>query len=170
MTYFECQVDDARLTIEVARAAHGFGAVLANHGRVADLLGDGRVTGAVVADEMTGQRLEVRARAVVNAAGVWADQVTRLRRVRRTGRSGGGRLRPSKGVHLVFAPGAVQTKAALFASSAAGDGRFIFIVPWEDRVYAGTTDTPYPGELDHPAVDAVDRDYILAAVAGTSRA
>ena len=157
--YFECQVDDARLTIEVARAAHAFGARLANHARVVELLGDGRVTGAVVADETTGQRLEVRARAVVNAAGVWANRVTRL------AGSGGVRLLPSKGVHLVFAPGAVLTKAALIAPSGAGDGRFIFIVPWEDRVYAGTTDTPYPGDLDHPTVDAADRDYLLSAVA-----
>jgi glycerol-3-phosphate dehydrogenase len=170
--YFECQVDDARLTIEVARAAHGFGAVLANHARVTGLLGDGRVTGAIVADELTGQRFEVRARAVVNAAGVWADRVTRLAGSGASGvpggsgGSGGGRLRPSKGVHLVFAPGAVQTTAALVSPSGADDGRFIFIVPWEDRVYAGTTDTPYPGgDLEHPGVDAVDRDYILSAVA-----
>jgi glycerol-3-phosphate dehydrogenase len=169
--YFECQMDDARLTIEVARAAHGFGAVLANHARVTDLLGDGRVTGAVVADEMTGQRFEVRARAVVNAAGVWADRVTRLAGSHVPGSSdgsdgsGGGRLRPSKGVHLVFAPGAVQTTAALVTPSGADDGRFVFIIPWEDRVYAGTTDTAYQGDLDHPAVDALDRDYILGAVA-----
>ena len=65
----------------------------------------------------------------------------------------------------MFAPGAVRTTAALVAPSAAGDGRYIFIVPWEDRVYAGTTDTPHAGDLDHPAVDAADRDYILAAVA-----
>ena len=162
--YFECQVDDARLTIEVARAAHGFGAVLANHARATDLRGDGRVTGAVVADEMTGQKFEVRARVVVNAAGVWAEQVTRLAGSGLAG-SGGARLLPSKGVHLVFAPGAVRTKAALVAPSGAGDGRFIFIVPWEDRVYAGTTDTPYTGDLDHPAVDAADRDYLLSAVA-----
>ena len=76
--YFECQVDDARLTIEVARMAQASGALLANHARVEELRGDGRVTGAVVADEMTGQRFEVRARAVVNAAGVWAERVTRL--------------------------------------------------------------------------------------------
>ena len=75
------------------------------------------------------------------------------------------RLLPSKGVHLVFAPGAVRTTAALVAPSGAGDRRYIFIVPWEDRVYAGTTDTPYAGDLDHPAVDAADRDYILSAVA-----
>ena len=129
---------------------------------MAGLLGDGRVTGAAVVDEMTGQRFEVRARAVVNAAGVWADRVTAAGRRRSRPAS---RLLPSKGVHLVFAPGAVRTTAALVAPSAAHDGRFIFIVPWEDRVYAGTTDTPYEGDLDHPAVDDADRDYILAAVA-----
>ena len=187
--YFECQVDDARLTIEVARAAQAAGARLANHARVIELLGDGRVAGAIVADEMTGQRFEVRARAVVNAAGVWADQVTRLAGARLAGAglagaglagaglagaglagaglagAGGVRLLPSKGVHLVFAPGAVRTTAALVAPSGADDGRYIFIVPWEDRVYAGTTDSPYTGDLDHPAVDAADRDYILSAVA-----
>ena len=154
--YFECQVDDARLTIEVARAAHARGALLANHARVTGLLGDGRVTGAAVTDETTGQRFEVRARAVVNATGVWASQVA----------GGSVRLVPSKGVHLVFAPGAVRATAALAAPSAAGDGRYIFIVPWEDRVYAGTTDTPYAGDLDRPSVDDADRDYLLAAVAG----
>ena len=177
--YFECQVDDARLTIEVARTAQAAGARLANHARVSGLLGDGRVTGAVVTDEMTGQRFEVRARAVVNAAGVWADQVTRLAGAGLAGAGlagaglagaglagvGGVRLLPSKGVHLVFAPGAIRTTAALVAPSGADDGRYIFIVPWEDRVYAGTTDSPYTGDLDHPAVDAADRDYIVSAVA-----
>jgi len=158
--YFECQTDDARLTIEVARAAQAAGAVLANHARVTGLPGDGRVTGAVVTDEMTGQGFEVRARAVVNATGIWAERVAQL-----ASRSGGVHLRPSKGVHLVFAPGAVRTTAAVAAPSAAHDGRYIFIVPWEDRVYAGTTDTPYQGDLDDPAVGAADRDYVLAAVA-----
>jgi len=165
--YFECQVDDTRLTIEVARTARAFGAVLANHARVTGLLGGDRVTGAAVTDEMTGQRFEVRARCVVNAAGVWAGRVAGLASgVPDDGSGGAVRLRPSKGVHLVFAPGAVRTTAATVAPSAAGDGRFVFIVPWEDRVYAGTTDTPYEGDLDHPAVEQADRDYILAAVGG----
>jgi len=157
--YFECQTDDARLTIEVARAAQAAGAVLANHARVTGLLGDGRVTGAAVTDEITGQGFEVRARAVVNATGIWAERVAGL-----ADGSGGVQLRPSKGVHLVFAPGAVRTTAAVAAPSAAHDGRYIFIVPWEDRVYAGTTDTPYRGDLDDPEVGEADRDYILAAV------
>jgi len=162
--YFEGQTDDARLTIEVARAAAAFGAVLANHVRASALLGGARVAGAVAADQMTGERFEIRARATVNAAGVWADQVLGLGALGVPGGLGGGRLRPSKGVHLVFAPGAVRTRAALAMPSAAGDGRFVFLIPWEDRVYAGTTDTPYSGDLDHPAVQDADRDYILAAV------
>ncbi len=159
--YFECQGDDARLTIEVARAAQGYGALLANHVRARRLLGGARVTGAAVTDEISGERFEIRAAVTVNAAGVWADQVRAL------AAAGGGqrRLVPSKGVHLVFAPGAVRTTVALFVPSAAGDGHFVFIVPWEDRVYAGTTDTAYGGDLDCPGVGEPDRGYILDTVA-----
>jgi glycerol-3-phosphate dehydrogenase len=157
--YFECQTDDARLTIEVARTAQACGAVLANHARVEGLLGGARVEGAAVVDEMTGQRFEIRARATVNAGGVWAD------RVRGLAVAGRERLVPSKGVHLVFAPGTVRTKVGVVAPSAAHDGRFVFLIPWEDRVYAGTTDTAYSGDLEDPAVDDSDRDYILSAVA-----
>ena len=160
--YFEGQTDDARLTIEVARAAQASGAVLANHARVSALLGGARVTGAVAADRITGQQFEIRAAVTVNAGGVWADQV---RGLAAAGAASGGRLQPSKGVHLVFAPGTVRTKAALAVHSAAGDGRYVFLVPWEDRVYAGTTDTPYSGDLDRPAVEDADRDYILDTVA-----
>jgi glycerol-3-phosphate dehydrogenase len=162
--YFECQTDDARLTIEVARTAHAYGAQLANHARVTALLGAGRVTGAAVTDELTGERFEVRATVVVNATGVWAAEVAALAgRAAGAGRAGTEvSLSPSKGVHLVFAPGAVRTTAAMVAPAA--DGRFVFIVPWEDRVYAGTTDTPYDGDLSQPEVTDADRDYILSAV------
>jgi glycerol-3-phosphate dehydrogenase len=171
--YFECQGDDARLTIEVARAAQGFGALLANHVRAERLLGAGRVTGAGVTDEVTGEQFEIQAAVTVNAGGVWADQIQAMAAGSAATADTGGataaardrRLIPSKGVHLVFAPGAVRTKVALFVPSAAGDGHFIFVVPWEDRVYAGTTDTPYSGDLNKPAVGDADRDYILATVA-----
>jgi len=157
--YFECQTDDARLTIEVARTAQAFGAALANHARAVELLGGARVTGAAVVDELTGQSFEIRARAVVNAGGVWAD------RVRGLAVPGPDRLVPSKGVHLVFAPGAVRTKVGLIIQSAARDGRYVFVIPWEDRAYAGTTDTLYSGDLDDPEADGADQDYILSAVA-----
>ena len=167
--YFECRTDDARLTIEVARTAQAFGAVLANHARAEGFLGGARITGATVADQVTGQRFDIRAGVTVNATGIWADRVVGLVAAGVTGFPGaaarGERLLPSKGVHLVFAPGAVRTRAAVVLRSAAGDGRIVFLVPWEDRVYAGTTDTPYSGDLDHPLVDDSDRDYILSAVA-----
>jgi glycerol-3-phosphate dehydrogenase len=135
--------------------------VLVNHVRVTGLLGGARVTGAAVVDEITGQRLEIRARATVNAGGVWAGRILGLA----GDPAGGPRLVPSKGIHLVFAPGAVRASAAVALPSASGDRRFVFLVPWEDRVYAGTTDTAYSGDLDRPPVDDTDRDYILAAVA-----
>jgi len=167
--YFECRTDDARLTIEVARTAQAFGAVLANYARAEGFLGGARVTGATVADQVTGQRFDIRAGVTVNATGIWADRVVGLAATGVTALPGaagrGERLLPSKGVHLVFAPGAVRTRAAVVLRSVTGDGRFIFLVPWEDRVYAGTTDTPYFGDLDHPLVDDSDRDYILSAVA-----
>jgi glycerol-3-phosphate dehydrogenase len=157
--YFECQTDDARLTVEVARTAQSLGAVLANYAEVTSFLGGAAVERATVTDKLTGERLEVRASVTVNATGVWADQVRGL------AAGGVSRLRPSKGVHLVFAPGTIEASAAFVIPSAAGDRRSVFLVPWEDRVYAGTTDTPYDGDLDDPPVEQADRDYILAAVA-----
>ena len=129
----------------MARAAQGFGALLANHVRAERLLGETRVTGAGVSDEITGERFEIRAAVTVNAAGVWADKIRALtadgapadHTAPAVAAGGEKRLIPSKGVHLVFAPGAVRTKVALFVPSAAGDGHFIFIVPWEDRVLRG---------------------------------
>ena len=167
--YFECRTDDARLTIEVARAAQACGAVLANHAQVEGFLGGARVAGASVVDQVSGQRFDIRAGTTVNATGIWADRVVGLS-VPDLAAAGGAaagreRLQPSKGVHLVFGPGAVRTRAGVVLPSVAGDGRYIFLVPWEDRVYAGTTDTPYSGDLDHPAVDEADRDYIVSAVA-----
>jgi glycerol-3-phosphate dehydrogenase len=156
--YFECRTDDARLTLEVARAAQAAGAMLANHAEAVGVTGDGRVSGAKILDRLTGESLEVRAKIVVNAAGVWADLVQAM------ATDAPRRLRPSKGVHLVFRPGAIETSVALVVPTAAGDGRFIFLVPWGGRVYAGTTDTPHVGGLDEPAVTAADQDYVLGAV------
>jgi glycerol-3-phosphate dehydrogenase len=157
--YYECGSDDARLTLEVARAAHGHGAVMANHAEVEGFLGQGRVRGARVTDRVSGEQFEVRARVTVNAGGIWADRVQSLATDTPV------RLTPSKGVHLVFRPGAIRTHVGLVIPSGAGDRRFVFLIPSDGRVYAGTTDTVYEGELDEPPVTDGDRDYILAALA-----
>lgn len=159
VVYHECRTDDARLTLEIARVAHGFGALIANHAEVTALLGHGRVAGAVVADRMSGERLEVRAPITVNAAGVWADRIQSM------GTEAPNHLRPSKGVHVVFRPGAVTTRVAVVVPSVTNDGRFVFGVPWEGRIYAGTTDTDYHGDLDDPVATDTDIDYVVQAMA-----
>ncbi len=157
--YWECRTDDARLTLEAVREAKRHGALVANHAEVVSLVGQGRVDGALVLDHLTGERLDVRARITVNATGVWADAVHGM------AADVTPMLRPSKGVHLVFRPGAVDTRTALFVPSGADDRRFVFVIPWGDRVYAGTTDTEHRGGLDDPPVTDADLDYVLQAVA-----
>jgi glycerol-3-phosphate dehydrogenase len=159
LVYHECTTDDARLTLEVARAAAAHGALVANHARVEALLGEGRVAGARVRDELTGETLEIRARTTVNATGVWAEALQSLATTEPR------RHVTSKGVHLVFRPGAVRARAGALVPSSDDDGRFVFVLPWEGRYYAGTTDTAYDGDLDDPAVDDTDAQYVLAAVA-----
>ena len=158
LLYHECRTDDARLTLEVARTASSLGALVANHAEVTALLGDGRVRGARVVDGMTGESADIRARITVNATGVWAEQIHSL------ATSAAVPLRPSKGIHLVFREGAVGARAGVILPSAEHDRRLIFLIPWEGRVYAGTTDTEYTGGLTDPPVTDEDRDYILAAV------
>jgi len=120
------------------------------------------LTGAAVTDEMTGQAFEVRARTVVNATGIWAERVAEL-----AGGPAAWHLRPSKGVHLVFAPGTVRTTAAVVAPSAARDGRYIFIVPWEDTGSTPARPTPRTRATWTPRRSATPTGTtILAAVAG----
>jgi len=161
VVYFECRTDDVRLTVEVAREAKRTGALMANHAAVEALMegGGGRVRGARVVDGITGERFEVRARLTVNAAGIWAEQVQGM------AMAGPRLLHPSKGVHLVFRPGAIRTRVGVSVPSLTHDRRFVFVVPWGDRVYAGTTDTAYQGDLDDPKVTEEDRDYVVGALA-----
>ena len=112
----------------------------------------------MVHDEVAGSSLEVRARVVVNATGVWAAGVQAMGRGRPT------RLAPSKGVHLVLERRRLPVRAAVVIPSAAGDGRLLFVIPWDERVIVGTTDTPYEGPLDDPVVEDADVDVLLASV------
>jgi glycerol-3-phosphate dehydrogenase len=159
LTYLECRTDDARLTLAVIRTARAYGALVANHAAVSALITDvaGRVTGARVDDGLTSARLDVRAKVTVNATGVWSDLIRAL------GCEAPEMLRPSKGVHLVLRPGAIATTVAV--ALRASDGRPVFVLPWHDRTYIGTSDTPYEGDLDEPTVRAEDTHYLLEAVA-----
>jgi glycerol-3-phosphate dehydrogenase len=111
------------------------------------------VRGAVLEDGTT-----VWARVVVNATGVWADHIQRL-----DGSAEPVHIRPAKGVHVTVPRAKVPADIAVVLN-VPGDRRSIFVVPWGDRVYLGTTDTDYDGPIENPVCTAEDVEYILRAV------
>jgi glycerol-3-phosphate dehydrogenase len=153
--YYDAQVDDARLTLAIARtAALHHGAVIVNHAPVTALRKDdeGRVTGAWVGTK-EGQ-LEIRARTVVSAAGVWADELGAF-----NGKPG-PTIRPARGVHVVVPRQLLKNDVAVILP-VPGRLSTVFAVPWGDFTYVGTTDTDYEGDLDRPYCTADDVSYLL---------
>jgi len=137
IVYTDCQFDDARLAMTLARTVVDLGATALNYTPVIEFLKNGgRIAGVLARDDETGESFQVAARAVINASGVYADE---LRRLDEPGAS--PMLSPSQGAHLVldrsFLPGAT----ALMVPKT-DDGRVLFAIPWHDRVLVGTTDTP----------------------------
>jgi glycerol-3-phosphate dehydrogenase len=155
---WDCRTDDARLTLEIVRRAAAHGAAVANHAQVQDLTGVGFVTGAQVEDRITGSTFHVRARLTVNATGAWADRVNGL------AAPPSRRLRPSKGVHVVLERPRLPIRCAVMVPSLIRDGSLVFAIPWGPRVYAGTTDTAYHGDLDAPTVDPQDVEVVLGSL------
>jgi glycerol-3-phosphate dehydrogenase len=156
--YYDAQTDDARYTLTLARTAAAHGAVLANHAGVVALHRDatGRTTGAtVVAD---GDTIDIRARTVVNAAGVFSDEVREMDEGVHP-RS----IRPAKGIHIAVPWEKVRNDIAAIVP-VPKDHRSIFVVPWGDVTYIGTTDTDYDGPIDDPQCAPEDVRYLLDAM------
>ncbi|HEY6531628.1 MAG TPA: glycerol-3-phosphate dehydrogenase/oxidase [Acidimicrobiales bacterium] len=157
--YYDARADDARLCLTVARtAAVEFGAVAVNSAEVTGFGKDaaGRVhTVEVVAD---GRTVSVTTDAVVNATGVWADRVAALDES-----DPPPSLRPAKGVHLTVPWHKVANDIAVVLP-VPGDDRSVFVVPWGELAYIGTTDTDYGGPLDDPQCTPGDVAYLLGAV------
>jgi glycerol-3-phosphate dehydrogenase len=163
--YYDAATDDARLTLSVARTAARHGAVVANRCAVRALTNgpDGRIDGAVV--DTGGGEVRVRARVVVSATGVWADELRRLDEGVHP-----DSIRPAKGVHVTIPWGLVRNDIAVIIS-VPGDKRSLFIVPWcelpdgtFEHCYVGTTDTDFGGALDDPQTDDADLEYVIRAL------
>lgn len=157
--YFDAAADDARLVLAVLRtAALHHGAVVANRVAAVGVSKDvsGRADGVDV--EADGERFTVRARAVVNAAGVWADEVRALDEGEHP-----HSIRPAKGVHVTVPWDRVRNRVATILP-VPGDSRSVFLVPNGDLAYIGTTDTDYDGSLDDPQCTPEDVEYLLGAV------
>ncbi|MCW2672115.1 MAG: glycerol-3-phosphate dehydrogenase/oxidase [Frankiales bacterium] len=158
--YGDCATDDARLVLAVVQAARRYGALTITHAEVVGLTNDsGRVSGATVLDRLTGERVTVRARHVVNATGVWVDQLQGFEEPGRT-----AVVQPSKGVHVVVPRERLPLlQASVLLPSKQGDGRSMFAIPWGRQTILGTTDTPYDGHLDGLSLTQEDLDYVLAS-------
>ncbi len=164
--YFDAEADDARLCLAIVRTAADHGAVVANRCAVESVSGtDGGGHVVTVRDGLTGATIDVRARCVVNATGVWADEVRALDEGTHP-RS----IRPAKGVHLTFPWEKLRNDIAVVIP-VPRDRRSLFVVPWVPRpdgtwqyTYVGTTDTDWQGSVDDPQCTSNDIDYVLAAL------
>ena len=168
--YWDAQFDDARLALSLARTAASHGALLMNHMPVTGLLTDypaGRIKGLSCQDSETGQERKLKARCVVNATGVWVDQIEAMLHSQ-PGNASEAKLplavRPSQGVHLVVDASFWPGSSALLVPHTQ-DGRVLFAVPWQGKVLLGTTDTPKPQVDWEPQALESEIDQILQEAA-----
>jgi glycerol-3-phosphate dehydrogenase len=159
--FYDCQTDDSRLVLTVLGEAERFGAVCANRLDVTGLLEvDGHTRGVHVHDLESGERFDLRAANVVNATGVWADQ---LRPQELALEAELPRIRPSRGTHITLSSADLPLVGGAIVP--AGAGRSIFALPWLGHALIGTTDNDYEGEqLEHVEPSGEDIDYLLEAV------
>ncbi len=157
ITYYDAQVDDARHTMTVARTAAQFGAAVASNVAVTGFVREGeRVAGAEVHDHLSGRDIEVRAKQVVNATGVWTDELQHM-----VGERGKFQVRASKGVHLLVPKDRIFLDSGLILRT---ESSVLFVIPWGRHWIIGTTDTDWNLDLAHPAATAKDIGYVLELV------
>jgi len=155
--YYDAQVDDARLVVTIARTAAGHGAHVASRTKVVGFLREGEcVTGARAVDLETGCEITIRARVVVNAAGVWTNDIQEL-----VGGRGALSVQASKGIHLVVPRDRIRFETGLIMRT---ETSVLFVIPWGRHWIIGTTDTPWDLDKAHPAASRTDIDYLLGQV------
>ncbi|HET8590208.1 MAG TPA: glycerol-3-phosphate dehydrogenase/oxidase, partial [Nakamurella sp.] len=155
--YYDGQVDDARHTLTVARTAAAYGAVVQPSTQVVDFLHESdRVAGVRLRDVETGAESTVSAGVVINATGVWTDELQRL-----SGSRGRFQVRASKGVHLVVPRDRIPSETGLILRT---ETSVLFVIPWKAHWIIGTTDTDWNLDLAHPAATAKDIDYLLSHI------
>ncbi|MBF6334018.1 glycerol-3-phosphate dehydrogenase/oxidase [Nocardia transvalensis] len=159
ITYYDSVMDDARHTMTVARTAAHYGAVIRTSTQVVGFLREAeRVVGVKVRDSEDGRTTEVRGHVVINATGVWTDELQAL--CQRRGRF---HVRASKGVHIVVPRDRIASDTALILRTPSS---VLFVIPWRSNNHwiIGTTDTDWNLDLAHPAATKADIDYLLEQV------
>ena len=155
LVYWDAQVDDARYVVTLLRTAASYGAHAASRTQVTGFLREGeRVTGVRATDLETGTELEIRAQQVVNATGVWTDDIQEM-----VGGRGSINVRASKGVHLVVPRDRIHSSTGIILRTPVS---VLFVIPWGRHWIIGTTDTGWSLDKAHPAASRADIDYVLA--------
>ncbi|AOP34081.1 glycerol-3-phosphate dehydrogenase [Leptospira tipperaryensis] len=156
ITYYDAQFNDARLNVLLARAAEKEGATVANRVELVSFIKEnGKLKGANLKDLETGKIFPIYAKVIANTTGVWVDHVRRLDDSRTF-----NVLSPSQGIHLVFSKEKIPCESAMIIPKTK-DGRVVFIIPWEDHVILGTTDTPIENPGDEPLPIGNEVQFLL---------
>lgn len=154
--YYDGQFDDARLAVTLAQTAVREGATVLNYFKVTALIKKkGKIVGVKARDEESGSCVQIFAKVVINAAGIFSDNIRHLDNPKSA-----ARMVPSQGVHLVLPASFLDSKTAILVPHT-DDGRVIFLVPWHDRVIVGTTDTALKKPDLEPCALPEEIDFLL---------
>lgn len=157
--YVEYRTDDARLTIEVMKKAVELGANAINYTKAEHFLYDDnkQVVGVTVTDRLSGKAYDIKGHRVINAAGPWVDKVRKLDYA-----TNNKHLRLTKGIHLVIDKQKFPMEQAVYFDTP--DGRMVFAIPRDKKVYVGTTDTVYDEAVINPKALESDHNYVIKAI------
>jgi glycerol-3-phosphate dehydrogenase len=158
--YYDAQFDDARLAINLMQTIFDHDGVALNYMKVTELLkSNGLVSGVKVEDQEGDHDMELQGRVVINATGMFADDIRKMDDPTRQ-----SLIQPSQGVHLVLDKSFQPGESAIMVPKT-DDGRVLFAVPWHDRIIVGTTDTPIEEPSLEPRAQKEEIEFLLSHAA-----
>lgn len=157
VVYHDGQFDDSRMAFALAESCAGYGGIVLNYFKVTGLLkGDsGKINGVKATDTATGEEFNLKTKLVINATGVFADEVSRLDKP-----DSKTTIKPSQGVHIVLDKSFLKSDSAIMIPKTT-DGRVLFAIPWYDEIVIGTTDTPLDTISLEPVALEKEINFIL---------
>jgi glycerol-3-phosphate dehydrogenase len=157
VVYHDGQFDDSRMALALARSCVENKGIVLNYCKVTSLLKDekGRINGVKARDMVSGEDFTFRSKLVINATGVFADDIARMDNPEAV-----STIRPSQGVHIVLDRSFLQSDSAIMIPKT-DDGRVLFAIPWYDEVVVGTTDTPLNTVSLEPVAFEKEINFIL---------